>query len=158
MNTIAYRLPNIADVPARVSSATVYSKLDMPSGLYQVRKRAGDVAKTGCARDVHPVTRVTPYGNFKFKVMPTGLCGAPPAFQYLMDSVFRKPIVIAGLSIPANALVAIYLYLNDICVVSTSIEEHVLHVRPANPLARAQAVCCTIKMHMSADCDRCPGT
>lgn len=118
LNRIAYRLPRIADLLARVSSATVFSKLDLLSGFYQVRMRAGDVAKTGF---------VTPYGNFEFKVMPMGLCGAPSTFQYLMDSVFRKPMMVGGVSLPAEALVAIYL--DDICVFSNSMEEHVLHLK-----------------------------
>ena len=118
LNRYAYRLPRIADLLARVSSASVFSKLDLLSGFYQVRMRADDVAKTGF---------VTPYGNFEFKVMPMGLCGAPSTFQYLMDNVFRQPLMIGGTSLPAEALVAIYL--DDSCVLSSSMQAHMLHIR-----------------------------
>jgi hypothetical protein len=90
LNRIAYRLPRVADLLIRVSSASVFSKIDLLSGFYQVRMRASDIPKTGF---------VTPYGNFEFKVMPMGLCGAPSTFQYLMDSVFREPFIIDGVAV-----------------------------------------------------------
>jgi hypothetical protein len=45
----------------------------MLSGFYQVRMRAADIAKAGA---------ITAYGNFEFKVITMGLCGAPSNFQY----------------------------------------------------------------------------
>jgi hypothetical protein len=63
LNHIAYRLSRVADLLSRVSSAKVFSKRDLLSGIYQVRMREQDVPKTGL---------VTPYGNFEFKVMPMG--------------------------------------------------------------------------------------
>jgi hypothetical protein len=118
LNRIAYRLPRVADLLVRVSAAKIFSKLDLLSGFYQVRMREADIPKTGF---------VTPYGNFEFKVMPTGLCGAPSTFQYLMDNVFREPLQIGTCSLSSESFLAIYL--DDICVFSQTIDEHVMHLR-----------------------------
>jgi hypothetical protein len=99
LNRIAYRLPRVADLLIRVTSASVFSKIDLLSGFYQVRMRASDTPKTGF---------VTPYGSFEFKVMPVGRCSAPSTFQYLMDSVFREPFNIDGAALPVEAFVTIY--------------------------------------------------
>jgi hypothetical protein len=118
LNRIAYRLPRIAELLARVSRATIFSKMDLLSGLYQIRMRESDVEKTGFC---------TPYGNFHFKVMPMGLCGAPPTFQYLMDDVFRKDLPVSGVPVPYWKFLAVYL--DDICIFSSSLEEHLVHLR-----------------------------
>jgi hypothetical protein len=85
LNRIAYRLPRIADLLAKVAQSTFFSKCDLLSGFYQIRMRVSDIAKTGFS---------TPFGNFEFKVMPMGLCGAPGTFQHLMDDSFATPITI----------------------------------------------------------------
>jgi hypothetical protein len=118
LNRIAYRLPRVADLLVRVSAAKVFSKMDLLSGFYQVRMRESDIEKTGF---------VTPYGNFHFKVMPMGLCGAPSTFQYLMDSAFREPLQIGNSAMSAESLLAICL--DDVCIFSQTLEEHVLHLR-----------------------------
>jgi hypothetical protein len=48
-------------------------KLDLVSGHLQVPVRSSDVSKSAFT---------TPYGNYDFKVMPFGLCGAASMFQY----------------------------------------------------------------------------
>ena len=118
LNHIAYRLPRIAELLARVSTASVFSKMDLLSGFYQIRMRESDVEKSGF---------YTPFGNFHFKVMPIGLCGAPSTFQYLMDDVFRIPLEVSGALVPHRKFLAVYL--GDICILSSSLEEHVLQLR-----------------------------
>ena len=56
-----------------------------------------------------------------------GLCGAPSTFQYLMDDVFRIPLEVGGALVPHWKFLAVYL--DDICIFSSSLEEHVLHLR-----------------------------
>ena len=56
-----------------------------------------------------------------------GLCGAPSTFQYLMDDVFRTPLDVDGTPVPSSKFLAVYL--DDLCIFSSSIEEHVLHLR-----------------------------
>jgi hypothetical protein len=85
LNRIAYRLPRIADLLARVSRSSFFSKVNLLSGFYQVRMSVSDISKTGFA---------APFGNFEWKVMPMGLCGAPGTFQHLVDSTFAAPIIV----------------------------------------------------------------
>jgi hypothetical protein len=80
LNQIAYRLPRISELLDRLTHAKYFTKLDLVSGYHQVRMKTEDVKKTAFC---------TPFGNFEFKVMPFGLCGAPSTFAYLMDEVFR---------------------------------------------------------------------
>ena len=60
----------------------------------------------------------TPFGLFQFKVMPFGLTNAPSTFQSLMELVLR------GLHW-STCLV----YLDDIIVYSSTIEEHFTRLR-----------------------------
>ena len=119
LNRIAYRLPRISDLLERISGARYFSKLDLLNGYYQVRMRAQDVPKTAFT---------TPYGNFEFKVMPMGLCGAPSTFQYMMDNTFRGDFVFPdGTRMPYQRFLAIYL--DDICLFSFTESEHLMHLR-----------------------------
>ena len=118
LNRIAYRLPRISDLLERINGARYFSKLDLLDGYYQVRMRASDVSKT---------TFTTPYGNFEFKVMPMGLCGAPSTFQYLMDNTFSNDIRLSdGTVVSARKIIAIYL--DDICIFSATEQEHLMHI------------------------------
>jgi hypothetical protein len=49
----------------------------------------------------------TPFGNFKFCVMPFGLCCAPATVSYLMDEVFRDPAKIVGVEVDVNTFIAV---------------------------------------------------
>jgi Reverse transcriptase (RNA-dependent DNA polymerase) len=61
-----YPLPNIADMSAKLAGCTVFSKIDLKKGYYQIPVAAADVPKTAV---------ITPFGLFKFLRMPFGLCG-----------------------------------------------------------------------------------
>jgi hypothetical protein len=75
----------ITSLLEKVLKAKYFSKIDLVSGYWQVPVKSSDVSKTAFT---------TPYGNYEFKVMPFGLCGAASTFQYLMDNVFAKDVVI----------------------------------------------------------------
>ena len=64
--TIPDRYPflNIADFTSRILGATVFSKLDLQKGYYQVHMASKDIQKTAI---------VSPFGMFEFLRMAFGL-------------------------------------------------------------------------------------
>ena len=59
----------------------------------------------------------TASGHYKYLVMPFGLTNGPAVFQALVNDVFHDIL---------NRFV--FVYLDDILVLSPSVQEHVLHV------------------------------
>ncbi|KAL4013262.1 hypothetical protein IC575_025424 [Cucumis melo] len=104
-----YPLSIITDLFDRLHGVKYFSKLDLRSGYYQVRIAEGDEPKTTC---------VTRYGAFEFLVMPFGLTNAPATFCTLMNQVFHEYL---------DKFVVVYL--DDIVVYSTTMEEHRDHLQ-----------------------------
>jgi transposase InsO family protein len=111
-----YPLPNIEDLLDQVQGARWFSKLDFDSAYHQVEVEPEDVPKTAI---------ITRYGQFEYTVMPFGLCNAPATFSRLMNQVFS-----------AYLDEFVIVYLDDVCVYSKSLEEHVVHLRQVLSLLR----------------------
>ena len=111
LNTVTvpdrYPLPNFADFTSRVSGSTIFSKLDLQKGYYQVPMAEEDICKTAI---------ITPFGMFKFLRLPFGLRNTGNTFQRMMDSILGD-------------LPYCFTYVDDILVFSSSLEEHVDHLR-----------------------------
>ena len=111
LNTITegdhYPLPNINDVTSFLHGAKVFSKLDLIKGYYQIPMAPEDIPKTAMT---------TPFGTFTFNYSCFGLRNAGATFQRLMDEILG--------SLPFCAV-----YIDDILVFSSSVEEHIKHLK-----------------------------
>ena len=104
---VRYPIPNKRDLVNRLSKAIVFSKFDMESGFWQVQIREFDRYKT---------TFTTPFGHYKWNVMPFGLKNAPSEFQNIMNEIFN-PF--------SNHYIV---YIDDVLIYSESIDQHQKHL------------------------------
>ena len=102
-----YPPPHMEDLSAKLSGMTVFSKLDLRKGYYQVPVAEEDVQKTAI---------ITPFGLYEFLRMPFGLRNAGQSFQRFMDQIME-------------GIQNIFVYMDDILVASESQEEHREHLR-----------------------------
>ena len=73
-----YPLPYISDFTSRISGSTVFSKLDLYKGYYQVPMKEDDIQKTKLN---------TPFGTFEFLRLTFGLGNAGNTFQRMTDQI-----------------------------------------------------------------------
>lgn len=104
-----YPIPNIIDILDKLGKSKYFSTLDLASGFHQIEVNPTDVEKTAFS---------TEEGHFEYLRMPFGLKNAPATFQRVMDNV------LTGLT-DEHCLV----YLDDIIVHASSIEEHDVKIR-----------------------------
>ena len=105
----AYPIPKIEDLFTYLSSARVFTTLDLASGYYQVPMSPESQQFTAFSCE---------YGFFEYKVMPMGLTCAGATFQRMMDKVLEGLIGVCCL-----------VYLDDIIIYSDSSSDHVEHVK-----------------------------
>ncbi|KAL6419674.1 hypothetical protein ACFW04_011286 [Cataglyphis niger] len=101
----AYPLPQVTATLDKLRGAQYLTTLDLKNGYWQVP----------LARESRPITAFTVPGKglMQFRVMPFGLHSAPATFQRLLDSVI-------GPALEPN----VFVYLDDIIVISRTFERH----------------------------------
>jgi Reverse transcriptase (RNA-dependent DNA polymerase) len=93
-------IPNIDELRERLAGATVFSKIDLREGFYNLRVQPQDCHKTAfkCR-----------YGLYEFRVVPMGLSNSPAAFQAMMNRIFGDLLD-----------VCVIIYLDDVVIFSKS--------------------------------------
>ncbi|KAJ3654355.1 hypothetical protein Zmor_013548 [Zophobas morio] len=104
-----YPLPNINDILDKLGKSMYFTTLDLPSGFHQVEMHPDDIEKTAFS---------TGNGHYEFLRMPFGLKNAPATFRRVMGNILR------GIQ-NEKCLV----YLDDIIIFSTSLEEHISRLK-----------------------------
>ena len=104
-----YLLPRIGNLFDQLVGAKVFSKIDLPSGYYQIKIRPQNIPKIAFS---------TRYGLYEYLVMSFGLTNALAFFIYLMNSVFMLEL--------DKFMV---MFIDDILIYSKNNEEHAQHLR-----------------------------
>ena len=104
----SFPLPRIDDLVDQLGHARVFTSLDLAQGYYQLRISEEDVPKTAFK---------THLGLFEWKVLSFGLTNAPATFQRAMQHILAPYI---------GKFVCVYL--DDICIYSSTPEEHLKHL------------------------------
>ena len=99
-------LPEIDEIYAKLKGAKVFSTIDLRSGYHHITFGKSSRAKTAF---------VTPFGKYKFLMVPFGLAQAPAYFQLLMNKVLH------GLDFAMT-------YLDDIIIFSKNELQHLEHL------------------------------
>jgi hypothetical protein len=104
-----YPLPRIEDLFDQMKGASIFSKIDLRLGYYQLKIRESDIPKTA----FH-----TRYGLYDYTVISFGLTNAPTYFMYLMNKVFMEYL---------DKFIVVFI--DDILIFSKMMEEHEEHLR-----------------------------
>lgn len=104
-----FPIPNIEEIFDKLGKCQYFSTIDLAKGFHQIELYEADRAKTAFS---------TSNGHYEFNRMPFGLKNAPSTFQRLINFVLKDFI---------NKTCVVYL--DDILIFSTSIDEHILSLR-----------------------------
>ncbi len=97
--------PTVYDELELLAGKTLFSKINLQMGYYQVPVHANDQ---------HKLAFITPLGHFQFTRLPFGISTAPRIFQRIMRDIFED-------------IDYVKIYLDDIVISSFSADEHYLH-------------------------------
>ena len=130
-NTIPdhYPLPRIETILSDCAKGSIWAKIDMTNSFFQTRVHPDDIKFTAV---------MTPFGLYEWVVMPMGCRNAPATHQRRMNQALRKYIG-----------KICHVYLDDIVIWSSSVEEHKRNVRTIlRALREAHLYCSTRKSQL----------
>ncbi|SGY11848.1 BQ5605_C011g06292 [Microbotryum silenes-dioicae] len=102
-------LPLPDEILSVCSKAQFWGKINMTNSFFQTKVAEDDIAKTAV---------VTPWGLYKWTVMPMGLCNAPATHQRRVNKALGELIG-----------KVCFVYLDDITIFADTLEEHKQRVR-----------------------------
>lgn len=102
---MAYEMPNINTLLSRLSDTHYISCIDLKDDFWHIELEESSKEKTAFSVPGRP--------QYQFRVMPFGLCNAAQRLCQLMDKIF--PVQVRG---------KVSVYLDDLLVVSSTLEEH----------------------------------
>lgn len=104
----AHPIPNVDRLLDKFRNARYITKVDMTLAFLQVPVDPNSRDFTALA--------IPGRGQVRFKRMPFGLSNAPSTYQAMMDQLIQK--------LPPGADEHVFAYLDDLCVVTETFEEH----------------------------------
>lgn len=120
-----YPLPLIDETMARLSGATIFTKIDVRQAFHRIRMDAASKDLTAFR---------TRWGAFKYKVMPFGLSNGPATFQQYINGVLMDCLDEFCCA-----------YIDDIIIFSKTKEEHIRHVTTVLERLRAAGLQADLK-------------
>ena len=110
LNTVlnSYPLPHMDDILADCAKGHVWSQLDMTNSFFHTQVHSDDI---------HLMAVTTPFGLYKWTMMPQGLKDVPPIYQHHMNAALC----------PLIGKIC-HIYINDIVIWSNTVAEHAKHI------------------------------
>ena len=126
-----YPLPRIEDIFDKLAGSKFFSCLDLQQGYHPIRIPDSDREKTAFR---------TPMGLYQFKVLTFGLTNGPAPFQAEMNRILEPVLSVC------------VVFLDDICIHSMTLSDHLLHLEMVFKILRKEKLFskfskCTFAVH-----------